>query len=110
MRTYEHIAYLLMLMLKESGKARFRLSHKSLQAISGRSVIKSALIRNIAGWMEDVAVILPLNRGGYAVISQESLEGIAPMKIADAIPDWKAITIENLRARVDVAADDEDDE
>ncbi|MBV1834597.1 hypothetical protein [Novacetimonas pomaceti] len=109
MRTYEHIAYLLIYMLQASGKARFRLSRKSLQSISGRSVIKSALIKNIGDWMEGVAVILPLNRGGYVVISQESLEGIAPLKIADVIPNWRKIEIEFLRAQVD-AAEDEDEE
>lgn len=109
MRTYEHIAYLLIYMLQASGKARFRLSRKSLQSISGRSVIKSALIKNIGDWMEGVAVILPLNRGGYVVISQESLEGIAPLKIADVIPNWRKIDIEFLRAQVD-AAEDEDEE
>lgn len=42
MQTYEHIAYLLLHMLKTSEKARFRLSRKSLLAISGRDVIKSS--------------------------------------------------------------------
>ncbi|OHD07572.1 hypothetical protein [Sphingopyxis sp. RIFCSPHIGHO2_12_FULL_65_19] len=110
MRTYEHIAYLLMLMLKESGKARFRLSRKSLQIISGRDVIKTALIRNIAEWMEGVAVILPLNRGGYVVISQESLEGIAPMKIAEAVPNWREISIDDLRTQIDSAGEDDDED
>ena len=109
MRSYEHIAYLLMAMLKEGGKARFRLSRKSLQLISGRDVIKAALIRNIAEWMEGVAVILPLNRGGYVVISQESLEGIAPMKISEVIADWKTLTVQDLRTRVDPADDEEED-
>lgn len=109
MRTYEHIAYLLMSMLKTSGKARFRLSRKALQTISGRDVIKAALIRNIGEWMEGVAVILPLNRGGYVVISQESMEGIAPMRISEVIPGWRAIAIEDLRTQVDPAADEEED-
>lgn len=109
MLTYEHIAYLLMLMLKTSGKARFRLSRKALQTISGRDVIKSALIRNISEWMEDVAVILPLNRGGYVVISQESLEGIAPIRISEVIPGWRSLTVEQLRAQVDPATDEEED-
>lgn len=109
MRSYEHIAYLLMLMLKTSGKARFRMSRKALQSISGRDVIKSALIRNIAEWMEGVAVILPLNRGGYVVISQESLEGIAPMRISETITDWKALTMEDLRTQVDPAEEEEED-
>ncbi len=109
MHTYEHIAYLLIYMLQVSGKARYRLSRKSLQSISGRSVIKSALIKNIGEWMEGVAVILPLNRGGYVVISQESLEGIAPLKIGDVIPNWRKIDIEFLKAQVDVAADEDDE-
>lgn len=108
MRTYEHIAYLLMLMIKESGKSRFRLSRKSLQEISGRDVIRSALLANINGWMEGAAVILPLNRGGYAVVGQESLEGIAPMKIGDAISDWKKIEIDDLRTRVGEGEGEED--
>ena len=109
MRSYEQIAYLLMLMLKTSGKARFRLSRKAVQTISGRDVIKSALIRNIGEWMEGVAVILPLNRGGYVVISQESLEGIAPMRITEVIPGWRTLSAEDLRAEVDPAADEEED-
>jgi hypothetical protein len=109
MRSYEHIAYLLMAMLKEGGKARFRLSRKSLQLISGRDVIKAALIRNIAEWMEGVAVILPLNRGGYVVISQESLEGIAAAKIGEVIPDWRTLDIEKLRTRVDPATEEEEE-
>lgn len=109
MLSYEHIAYLLMLMLKTSGKARFRLSRKALQTISGRDMIKSALIRNIAEWMENVAVILPLNRGGYVVISQESLEGIAPMRISEVIPNWKALSVQDLRTQVDPAEEDEED-
>jgi hypothetical protein len=109
MRSYEQIAYLLMLMLKDGGKARFRLSRKSLQVISGRDVIKAALIRNIADWMEGVAVILPLNRGGYVVISQESLEGIAPAKISDVVADWKTLDMDALRTRVDPVNDEEED-
>lgn len=108
MLSYEHVAYLLMSMLKTSGKARFRLSRKALQTISGRVVIKSALVRNVAEWMEGAAVILPLNRGGYVVISQESLEGIAPLRISDAIPGWRSLTIEELRAQVDPAPEEED--
>jgi len=108
-RSYEHIAYLLLHMLKTSEKARFRLSRKSLQAISGRDVIKSALIRNIAEWMEGAAVILPLNRGGYVVISQESLEGVAPLKIADVLPDWRKLSIEELRSEIEAGADDQDE-
>ena len=110
-RTYETIAYLLMLMLKESGKARFRLSKTELQKVSGRDVIKSGLIRNISDWMEGVAVILPLDRGQFVVISQKSLEGIPPMAIKNVLPGWKAIDIEELRRRVDGdgdAADDDD--
>ncbi|AHI25429.1 hypothetical protein BGC31_12540 [Komagataeibacter xylinus] len=110
MRTYEHIAYLLIYMLQASGKARFRLSRKSIQSISGRSIIKSALIRNIGEWMEGVAVILPLNRGGYVVISQESLEGIAPLKIADVIPNWKKMDIEALKLQVEAIGAEDDDE
>jgi hypothetical protein len=109
MRSYEHIAYLLMMMMKTSGKARFRLSRKALQTISGRDVIKSALIRNIAEWMEGVAVILPLNRGGYVVISQESLEGIAPMRISEIIADWKTLSVQDLRTQVDPAEEEEED-
>lgn len=108
MRTYEHIAYLLMFMLKQSGKSRFRLSRKSLQEISGRDVLKTALITNIGEWMEGYAVILPLNRGGYVVISQESLEGIAPIKIGDVLPNWKALSVDKLR--IDIGEGDEDDE
>lgn len=109
MRTYEHIAHLLLHMLNTSEKTRFRLSRKSLQAISGRDVIKSALIRNIAEWMEGSAVILPLNRGGYVVISQESLEGIAPLKIADVLPDWRKLSIEELRSELKAEADDDEE-
>ncbi|WP_156367682.1 hypothetical protein [Brevundimonas sp. Leaf363] len=109
MRSYEHIAYLLMLMLKKSAKARFRLSRKSLQLISGRDVIKSALIRNISEWMEDVAVILPLNRGGYVVISQESLEGVAPLKIGDIVSEWRTLEISDLRSQLDPTIEDEEE-
>lgn len=109
MRTFEHIAYLLLHMLNTSEKARFRLSRKSLQAISGRDVIKSALIRNIADWMEGSAVILPLNRGGYVVISQESLEGIASLKITDVLPDWRKLSLEDLRSEIEAGADEEED-
>ena len=98
-----------MLMLKQSGKSRFRLSRKSLQLISGRDVIKSALIRNIAEWMEEVAVILPLNRGGYVVISQESLEGVAPLKIGETVPDWRKLDISELRSQLDPAVEDDDE-
>ncbi len=101
MRTYEQVAYLLMLMLKDSGKSRFRLSRKSLQEISGRDVIKSALIGNIADWMEGTAFILPLADRGFAVIAHSSLEGIAPMKIGDVVPDWEGIDVDDLHARVD---------
>ncbi len=109
MRTFEHIAYLLIAMLKRSGKSRFRLSRKSLQVISGRSQIKSGLINNISEWLEGSAVMIPLDRGGYVVISQESLEGIAPLKIGTAIPEWKSLSISDLREEVE-AEEDIDDE
>ncbi len=109
MRSYEHIAYLLMAMLKTSEKSRFRLSRKTLQVISGRDVIKTALVRNIGDWMEGVAVILPLNRGGYVVISQESLEGVAPLKIADVIPDWRTRSVDDLRTQLETAGEDDED-
>jgi len=100
MRSYEEIAYLLMVALKRSGKARYRLSHKSLQKISGRDVIRPMLVASIAEWMEGEAVLLPLNRGGYVVVSQESLEGIAPLKFAEIVPEWQDLQIEALRAEV----------
>jgi hypothetical protein len=109
MRSYEQIAYLLMLMLRTSDKARFRLSRKSLQVISGRDVIKAALIRNIAEWMEGTAVLLPLNRGGYVVISQESLEGIAPLKIGEVLPDWRTLDTEALRSQLESTEEDDED-
>lgn len=107
MRTYEEIAYLLMVALKRSGKSRYRLSRKSLQEISGRDVIRDALIAHIAEWMEGSAVLLPLNRSGYVVVSQSSLEGIAQLKFTDAVPDWQTLDIDALRTEV---GDDDDDE
>lgn len=109
MRSYEHIAYLLMLMLKASGKSRFRLSRRSLQIISGRDVIKAALVRNIGEWMDGVALLLPLTRGGYVLVSQESLEGVAPLKIRDVVPDWRNLTIDELRAQLDPPVEEEED-
>jgi len=100
MRTYEEIAYLLMVALKRSGKARYRLSQKTLQTISGRDVIRSTLVASIAEWMEGEAVLLPLNRGGYVMVSQESLEGIAPLRFTETVPEWKDLKIEALRAEV----------
>lgn len=109
MRSYEQIAYLLLLMLKTSGKSRFRLSRKSLQMLSGRDVIRTALIAHIGQWLEGTAVILPLNRGGFAVISQESLEGIAPLKVGDVLPHWRQITLEQLRKDIDPSVKEEDE-
>lgn len=54
-------------------------------------------------------MILPLNRGGYVVISQESLEGIAPLKIADVLPDWRELSIEELRSEIEAGADEEEE-
>ena len=107
MRTDEEVAYILMSMLKRSGKSRFRLSRKSLQEISGRDVLRTALVRNINDWMEGYSFLLPLNRGGYVVVSQESLEGIAPLKIADVLPNWKQLKLEQMRDEIDEEADDE---
>ena len=105
-RTYEHIASLLLLLQKRSGKARIRISQKSIQEISGRLTIKSALIEHINEWIDHEAILIKLNRGGYTMISQSTLEGVHPLKIGDIIPDWKKLTIEEIDNELECESDE----
>jgi hypothetical protein len=100
-RTYEHISMLLLLMKKRSGKARIRLSQKSIQEISGRSTIKSALIDHINQWLEPEATLIKLNGGGYTLVAQSALEGVPPLKIGDVVPDWKNLEVADIEGELE---------
>lgn len=105
-RSYEHVAMLLLLMRKRSGKARIRLSQKSIQEISGRSTIRAALIDHINQWLEPEATLIKLNGGGYTLVAQSALEGVPPLKIGDIVPNWKSLKVNDIENELEQESED----
>lgn len=81
--TADTVALLLAVLLHRSGKSRARISEKTLKNLSGRTrCLRDAFIAEVQGWAEEYGVIMVrLQRGGFALMSIEALEG-APAVMA----------------------------
>ncbi|NLR72900.1 hypothetical protein HGI47_18655 [Novosphingobium sp. ERN07] len=115
MRDYRHIALIIAACVAESGKTRLRISKAQFRRISGRSQVKRGLITNVRDWLEDFGVAMFENsRGGYALVSIESLEGAPPIKLNALLPNWRTIEETDLlkiigHTDADEAEDGEDE-
>ena len=100
-RSYTHIAMLLLLMMKRSGKARLRISRDALRKISGRTNIQTALIDHLNDHLDPDATLVPLSRSGdYTLVAQSALD-IRGIRISKLIPDWKSLSLEEIESQLE---------
>lgn len=76
-------------MLKRSGKSRARISEKTLRLISQRpKQLRLAFLLVLRSGLEELDVVLvPLDRGGFGLISLSALDGAPTIKAADLLAD-----------------------
>jgi hypothetical protein len=76
------VALLLAVMITRAGKTRARISEKTIRVISSRTTLRDAFVGNVRVWLEEFGVqMVRLERGGFALIAIEALEG-APVILA----------------------------
>jgi hypothetical protein len=110
MREYRHIALLLALLLKRSGKSRLRISATQFRQISGRQKVKSALVSHVRDWLEEFDVtIFELWGGGYALVAIRALEGAPTVKLPETIPGWKLLNIADIENELDIGTDEDEE-
>jgi hypothetical protein len=67
-------------MLHRSGKARGRVSEKTLKLVARRTNLRGAFEKEVKDWLDYYAVwLLPLDRGGWALVAKSALEGAPPI-------------------------------
>ena len=111
-RPYHSIALVLVVLLERSGSKRIRISDKTFKRISGRSTLRDALISNVKDWIEDYgAMMVRLDRGGFAVISISAFEGAPSATLGRLFPEWKNTSDQEMAEEVGLEnADDYYDE
>jgi hypothetical protein len=92
--TAQDTALLLAAMLHRSRKTRGRISEKTIKFISQRERLKGAFVTDLRGQLEELGVMMvPLDRGGFALVALSALEG-APSLLAR---DYIANEVKSLR-------------
>lgn len=79
-RDSSHAAAILMGMFIDRGKARMRISRRTLKRIGRRKRLKEGFEREIREWLEEFGLVLvDLNEGkGYCIVKMTALSGVAP--------------------------------
>lgn len=81
-------ALLLAVMLRRSKKTRGRVSEKTIKFVSRRERLKGAFLADLRGELEELGVMMvPLDRGGYALVAMSALEGAPTILARDFIID-----------------------
>ena len=76
------VALLLAVMMSRAGKTRARISEKTIRVIASRTILRDAFIGSVRVWLEEFGVqMVRLQRGGFALVSIDALEG-APVILA----------------------------
>lgn len=96
-RSPNETAILLALMLHRSGKSRARVSKRTLEVISKRERIHASFVGLIRSALDDLdVVLLESNRGGYAMVTREALDGAPPISSSIIANDLKALRREEV--------------
>jgi hypothetical protein len=87
-REPETVAVLIATLLRRSGKTRGRMSEKTLKLIARRRNLRGAFEAQLVDWLNYYDVwLIPLDRGGWALLAKSALEGAPPLKAADHLKD-----------------------
>lgn len=87
-RSTETVALLLTAMFRRSGKTRARLSEKSLKLVAKRKKLRGAFETQLTEWLDYYDVwLVPLDRGGWALVAKSALEGAPPVTAANYLKD-----------------------
>lgn len=82
----ETVALLLAVMLHRSGKARGRISDKTLRLVAHRKSLRGAFETELRGWLENYDIwFAPLDRGGWVLVAKSALEGAPSITAANFI-------------------------
>lgn len=85
-RRSETVALLLAAMLHRSGKARGRISEKTLKLVARRTNLRGAFETEVSDWLNSYNVwFLPLDRGGWPFVTKSALEGAPPLMAVNYI-------------------------
>ena len=82
-RTSSHTAAILMAMFIGWGKARMRISRRTLKLIGRRKALKQGFEREIREWLWEYGLVLvELDEGkGYCIVKMTALSGVAPYSL-----------------------------
>ena len=83
-RTDSHTAAILMAMFVNWGKARMRISRRTLKLIARRKILRQSFVSEVRGWVEECdAFLVELDEGrqGYCMVKKTALSGVAPYSL-----------------------------
>ncbi len=87
-REPETVAILIAAMLRRSGRTRGRISDKTLKLIAERKNLRGAFEAQLINWLNYYDVwLVPLDRGGWALVAKSALEGAPPLTAANHLGD-----------------------
>jgi len=85
-------AILLAILLSRSKKTRIKFSKRTLEILSKRERIHPIFVNRVRDELDDLDVImLETNRGGYALISRQALDGAHSMTSKHLLNDLRAL-------------------
>lgn len=96
-RDSSHTAAILMAMFIEWGKARMRISRRTLKLIGHRKRLKEGFEREIREWLEEFGLVLvELDEGkGYCIVKMTALSGVAPYSFKRFRADTPQLNLED---------------
>lgn len=79
-RTSSHTAAILVAMFINWGKARMRISRRTLKTIGRRKALRQGFEREVREWLWECGLVLvELDEGkGYCIVKMTALSGVAP--------------------------------
>ncbi|WP_031251342.1 hypothetical protein [Mesorhizobium sp. LSHC412B00] len=90
------VASLFALMMQRYGKTRARISNVTLKSVSRRSMLRAKFLSDVRSELEEWGyLIVPLDRGGFGLLSSASLEGAPPITAKGLIPEELAALKKN---------------
>lgn len=107
--TADKTALVLAVMLKRSGKARARISEKTLRLISRRTSLRDAFVVAVEDVLDGLDIIMVrIPRGGFVLISKASLEGAPPLTVKGN-PDVPKLSQDQLESELGLTDPDDDE-
>lgn len=104
------VALRLAVLLKRSGKARVRVSERTLKILSQRRILRDAFMIEVRDGLDDLGVVIVrIERGGFALIETSSLEGATPALVKNLMKGYRDLSPSELWEELDLPDDTGDE-